>query len=99
MVAGGRRRHARRLRAGYPGPAGYEIVARLGSAVTASPLARAGVPASSRGGRRGLELKLRSGRRLRLQVGARPRVLRWPIPPFHPGPNTATQTKCRSAVW
>ena len=30
------------------GQAGYEIAARLGSAVTASPLARAGLPASSR---------------------------------------------------
>ena len=74
MAAGGRRRHARRLRAGYPGQAGYEIVARLGSAVAASTLARAGVPASSRGGRRGPELKLRSGRRLRLRWGASARA-------------------------
>ena len=98
MAAGGRRRHARRLRAGYPGQAGYEIVARLGSAVTASPLARAGVPASSRGGRRGPELKLVSGRRVS-HYGARPRVLRWSSPPLPPGPDTATQTKCRAAVW
>ena len=83
MAAGGRRRHARRLRAGYPGQAGYEIVARLGSAVTASPLARAGVPASSRGGRHGPELNLVVGEGPRL--GARSRVLRWP-PPVLPRP-------------
>ena len=97
MAAGGRRRHARRLRAGYPGQAGYEIVARLGSAVTASPLARAGVPASSRGGRRGPELKLVVGQEAApWDTSARAPLADTPV---HPGPNTATQTKCRSAVW